>query len=61
MAGHFYLCSRLINTEPSELLRLWLSEPIAPESVVFDERGDQDKERKEADMTQNNELSGLDQ
>ncbi len=27
--------SRLINTEPSELLRLWLSEPIASESVYF--------------------------
>ena len=25
--------SRLINKEPSKLLRLWLSEPIASESV----------------------------
>ncbi len=24
--------SHLVNTEPSELLRLWLSEPIASES-----------------------------
>ena len=27
--------SRLINTEPSELLCLWLSEPIASESVGY--------------------------
>ncbi len=26
--------SRLFNTEPSELLLLWLSEPIVSESVV---------------------------
>ncbi len=27
--------NRLINKEPSELLRLWLSEPIASESVAW--------------------------
>ncbi len=35
LSESFTSVSHLIYTEPSELLRLWLSEPIAPESVVL--------------------------